>query len=104
MVPNLNIDSNVVPSTVNPMLGHTEQKPNKPKCTWTRMVRMDVGPSKISDNTLKPAMGKRGLGDALFEDCNTEKEASSQKRSKVDVKDGKSVYLSAGVVDHPCRE
>ena len=77
LVPNLNIDSNVVPSTVNPVLGHTELKPNKPKSTWTRMVRMNVGPSDIANNTFKPTMGKRGLGDVLFEDCNKETEVGS---------------------------
>ena len=77
LVPNLNIDSNVVPSIVNPVLGHTELKPNKPKSTWTRMVRMNVGPSDIANNTFKPTMGKRGLGDVLFEDCNKETEVGS---------------------------
>ena len=72
LIPNLNTDSNVVPSTVNPVLGHTDLKPNKPKSTWTRMVRMDVGPSDIANNIIKPMMGKRGLGNVLVEDCNRE--------------------------------
>ena len=38
------------------------------------MVRMNVGPSDIANNTFKPTMGKRGLGDVLFEDCNKETE------------------------------
>ena len=104
LIPNLNTDSNVVPSTVNLVLGHTDLKANKPKSMWTRMVRMDVGPSDIANNIIKPTMGKRGMGDVLVEDCNRETEAGSHKCSKVDVEDGKSAYLSAGVVDHPCQE
>ena len=89
-----------MPSIVNPVLGHTDLKPNKPKNTWTRMVRMDVGPSDIANNIIKPMMGKKGLGDVLVEDCNREIEAGSHKRSMVDIEDGKSTYLSTGVVDH----
>ena len=90
LIPNLNRDSNVVSSTVNLVLGHMDLKPNKPKSMWTRMVRMDVGPSDIANNIIKPMMGKRGLGDVLVEDCNRETEAGSHKCSKVDVEDDKS--------------
>jgi len=104
LYPNLNVDSNGAPDTFNSGLGYTESKPNKPKNTWTRSNRMDVGLLAIANNTIKYTTGKRGVGDILAEDCNREIETASHIHSKVDGKDGKFAYISVGVKDHPCRE
>nr|POF14646.1 hypothetical protein CFP56_26747 [Quercus suber] len=84
LFPNLTTISNGRPSTVNSVVGQTDLKPTKPKGTWTRMARMDVGPLDKASNIPKPTTGKRELGDALFENGNTETEAGFYKRSKVD--------------------
>ena len=104
LYPNLNVDSNGAPNTFNSGLGYTVSKPNRPKSTWTRSNRMDVGPLDIANSTIKSTMGKRGVGEVLVEDCNREIETTSNKRSKVDGEDGKSAYISVGVEDHPCQE
>ncbi|KAK7852267.1 uncharacterized protein CFP56_039359 [Quercus suber] len=44
LFPNLTTISNGGPSTANLVVGQTDLKPTKPKGTWTRMARMDVGP------------------------------------------------------------
>nr|POE71655.1 isoform 2 of probable 3-hydroxyisobutyrate dehydrogenase-like 1, mitochondrial [Quercus suber] len=71
--PNLNNESTVV-HTTSSTLGHVESKPNKPKATWTRLNRMEVGPPNSVSSVLKPTLGKRNKGDTLDEDFNRETE------------------------------
>nr|POF05334.1 hypothetical protein CFP56_37638 [Quercus suber] len=104
LLPNLNDDSNNAPNATNTVLGHKQSKPNKPKNTWTRIRKMDVRPLELSNTTTKSTMGKRGVGDVLAEEYNRGPKTTFHKLSKVDFEDGKSVYILAGVEDHPCRE
>ncbi|KAK7849206.1 uncharacterized protein CFP56_003427 [Quercus suber] len=53
--PNLNNESTVV-HTTSSTLGHVESKPNKPKATWTRLNRMEVGPPNSVSSVLKPTL------------------------------------------------
>ena len=66
LYPNLNVDSNGAPNTFNSGLGYTVSKPNRPKSTWTRSNRMDVGPLDIANSTIKSTMGKRGVGEKFW--------------------------------------
>nr|POF24583.1 hypothetical protein CFP56_75700 [Quercus suber] len=82
--PNLNNESTVV-NTTSSVLGHLESKPNKPKATWTRLNRMEVGPPISASSVIKPTLGKRNMGDTLDKDYNIETEYTSLKRSKVEM-------------------
>ena len=101
---NLNIEANGKPNMDNSSLGHAEAKPNKPKTTWTRLNRMDIGPLVSSNNKLKSVMGKRGLEEIMNADVYNEAEPTYYKRTKGDKEDGKPDNTAAGVDDHPCRE
>ena len=101
---NLNTVANGKSNMDNSRLGHAEAKPNKPKPTWTRLNRMDIGPLVPSNNNLKSIMGKRGLEDILYEDNYSEAEPTYSKHSKGDKEDGKPDNTAAGVDDHPCQE
>jgi len=102
--PNLNVKSKGVSNTTNSSLGHTKLKPNKPKLTWTRLNRMDVGPIESAGIIMKFTTGKRGMEDALTAECNRDTEPTSHKRSNVVREDGNTINISAGVDDHPCQE
>ena len=52
----LNDKANGTSNITNSSLGHVEAKPNKPKTTWTRLNRTDIGPLVSSNNKLKSIM------------------------------------------------
>nr|XP_023910504.1 uncharacterized protein LOC112022158 [Quercus suber] len=100
----LNDESNGVTNTSNSSLGQVELKPNRPKATWTRLNKMDVGPIESTNFKMKPITGKRGMEEAMNPDSNRDAETLFHKRSKVDKEDGIAANTSARVDDHPCRE
>ena len=104
MHPNLNDESKVGSNTTNSSLGHMELKPNKPKLTWIRLNRMDVGPIETTSIIMKSMMGERGLEDVLTAECNRDTEPTSHKCSKVVMEDGIIENISVGVDDHPYQE
>lgn len=105
-VPNLNEESQGAPNITNLVLGlgDTESKPNRPKCTWTRLIRMDIGPIESASSIMKSTTGKRGVEDVRNAECNRVTELMSHKCSKVDTEDGNIANISAEVDNHPCRE
>ncbi|XP_030930922.1 uncharacterized protein LOC115956765 [Quercus lobata] len=85
-------------------LGQAESHTESTKRTWTRINRMNFGPSDEPLITNRIKLGKRPLGDALEEKCETETIQQNQKRAKVKFVDGMDDYISAEVEDHPCRK
>ena len=97
--PKLNNEATGV-NTTNSVLGHLESKPSKPKATWTRLNRMEVGPPISTSSIIKPTMGKCNIGEALDKEYNRELGFTSHKCSKKDGEVGNAESISAGVVDH----
>ena len=100
----LNDEANGKFSITNSSLGQVEAKPNKPKSTWTRLNRMDIGPLVSINIKMESRTGKRGLEEVMNADSNRDAEPKYYKPTKGDKEDGKAENSLAGVDDHPCRE
>ena len=100
----LNDESNGKFSITNSSLGQVEAKPNKPKSTWTRLNRMDIGPLVSTNFKMESRTGKRGLEEVMSADSNRDAEPKYYKCTKGDKEDGNAENTSAGVDDHPCQE
>ena len=100
----LNDEANGKFSIITSSLGQGDAKPNKPKSTWTRLNRMDVGPLVSTNFKMESRTGKRGLEEVLNTDRNRDAKPKYYKRSKGDKEDGNAENTSAGVADHHCRE
>ena len=100
----LNDEANGKFSIITSSLGQGDAKPNKPKSTWTRLNRMDVGPLVSTNFKMESRTGKRGLEEVLNTDKNRDAKPKYYKRSKGDKEDGNAENTSAGVADHHCRE
>lgn len=73
---------------------------SKPKPTWTRLVRMECGPSMVKQVTSKPLLGKKGVQEADFE-TDTANIEKSGKRGRLQEEEDNNE--TAGVQEHPCR-
>ena len=101
---NLNEDKSNRLNEVNKEVGLAGIKPSKQLAKWTRLNRMEDGPTDLNKSTNKPMLGKRLLEDVLDVNWIDEDATLSEKHSRVVFSDGVSEVTSAGVEDHPCRE
>ena len=83
-------------------MGQVETQSDKTMRSWTRINRMNVGPSEEFLSTNKLKLGKRQLGDVLEENCKAEAMTLNQKCAKVKFGDGMPDSILAGVKDYPC--
>ena len=73
----------------------------KKQATWTRLVRMDVGPVGIIREGAKSILGKRNMLAVL---ANGEAEGKNSKGKRGKACEDSNMNEAAGVLKHPCRE